>query len=215
MQRRMHIFAITGAVALASLNLFYLALSRGWFGPFERAGAGFCECFRPGLVKQPANTWSNLGFVAAGLAMAWSRSIGTFSRNRNALTQSSFNAIFFSSLVVLPGPGSMAMHASGAKFGGFLDVLSMYLVDGFRVAYSARRLVKLDNIFFALIFSVVLAACLVADRIPGKAFLNFGYGNVAFGSFIILTTIFEAFNIFARKMTHASAWAFGSFGAIV
>jgi hypothetical protein len=208
------IFIFTVLTALISLNLFFVALTRGWFGQYAGAGSGFCECMRPGLIKQPANTWSNLGFVAAGLAMAWSLARGRFDANRNALTRSAFTATFFSCLVVLLGPGSMAMHASGTKLGGFFDVLSMYLVDGFMVAYSARRLFRLTTVHFVLVFFDVLGTCLLADRHKGHVIYYFGLGNIAFGFFILLTVVFESFTIFVRKPRHSPGWAFASVGAI-
>ena len=55
------------ALALFSLSVISVLAVFGWPGTFSAAGAGFCETFREGAIKQPANTWSNLGFVAAGL----------------------------------------------------------------------------------------------------------------------------------------------------
>jgi hypothetical protein len=58
------------AVALTVLGGFALA---GWPGEpngcLETFGC-FCEAPRPVLVRQPANTFSNVGFIAAGLAIA-------------------------------------------------------------------------------------------------------------------------------------------------
>ena len=33
------------------------------------AGTCYCERLRPGMIKQPSNTWSNLGFVLVGLIL--------------------------------------------------------------------------------------------------------------------------------------------------
>jgi len=215
MPRRLHVFILTALTALVSLALFFAALVNGWFGPYSRAGHQFCETMRPGLIKQPANTWSNLGFVAAGLSMAWSLARGTFARNRNALTQSSFNATFFSCLVVLLGPGSMALHASGTELGGFIDVLSMYLVASFLAAYSAQRLFRFGTPIFALAFFAGLAFCIWADKKSGWRILHFGGGNIAFAFFLTLTTVFEAVNIFALKIHQTPAWGFAALGAIL
>ena len=51
--------------------LFVAAVLGGWFGPDVGRGAQFCEHATGELVLQPANTLSNLGFVIAGLAIAW------------------------------------------------------------------------------------------------------------------------------------------------
>ncbi|MBM6401120.1 hypothetical protein [Phycicoccus sonneratiae] len=62
---------VTGITAVVSLALVVLAARGGWLGPDVGRGDGFCEAAHPGWVRQPANTWSNLGFVVAGLAVAW------------------------------------------------------------------------------------------------------------------------------------------------
>src|SRR5882762_7021555 len=92
------IFFITLAFAIFSLSLFFTALINGWFGEAKwGSGAGeFCEAFRPGLIKQPANTWSNLGFIFCGLTMAWQLSRGVFSANSNSITNGLFYGTFFS-----------------------------------------------------------------------------------------------------------------------
>ena len=56
---------------MISLSLVLAAARFGWLGPDVGRGDGFCEAVRPGWIRQPANTWSNLAFVIAGLAVAW------------------------------------------------------------------------------------------------------------------------------------------------
>ena len=43
----------------------------GWLGADVGRGAAFCEAGRDWLVRQPANTFSNAGFVTAGLLIGW------------------------------------------------------------------------------------------------------------------------------------------------
>lgn len=215
MTRRYSIFIITALVALLSLNLCFMALAWGWFGKYTGAGSGFCETMRPGWIKQPANSWSNLGFVLAGLLMAWSLAMGRFQHNRNALTQSSLVATCFSCLVVLLGPGSMAMHASGTRLGGFLDVLSMYLVASFLLAYSAQRVWQIRPIFFVIVFAILLAGCIVADRYGTFRLFKLGSGNLAFATCLTLTAVLEAQMIFARKHFEGAAWAYASLASIL
>ncbi|MGI8966282.1 MAG: ceramidase domain-containing protein, partial [Limisphaerales bacterium] len=127
------------SVAIISFTFFILATANGWMGPpYGKIGRGFCES-SDGWIKQPVNTWSNLGFVAAGLAIAWLMRRGTFLKNHNAFTQSSFTPIFFSSLVILAGPCSMAMHATLSRIGSALDLLSMFSIVALLMAYSMRR----------------------------------------------------------------------------
>jgi len=134
---------IPWATAFLTLSsLFSLGLI-GWPGTFAAAGSGFCEAFRDGIIKQPANTWSNLGFVVAGLwiTVIIRRDIISHVHYRNLIGSSLNLGVLYATLVVLLGPGSMAMHATGTTWGGTLDVLSMLLYIVFPVAYSLARLV--------------------------------------------------------------------------
>ena len=81
-----------------------LAAARwGWLGPDVGRGDGFCEAARPGWIRQPANTWSNLGFVIAGLAIAWYA--GERARLGVTLGAHPGLATAYAVLVVLLGPG--------------------------------------------------------------------------------------------------------------
>ena len=62
---------VAGATAVVSCGLLAVAVGRGWLGPDVGRGANFCEAARAGFVRQPANTFSNVGFVTAGLLIAW------------------------------------------------------------------------------------------------------------------------------------------------
>ena len=130
--------AVAAVTAALSLALVVSAARWGWLGPDVGRGDGFCEAPRAGWVRQPANTWSNLGFVVAGLAVAWYAG----DRRRLGLTLGAHPglATAYAVLVVLLGPGSMAMHATQTDLGGHLDLLSMFLVSGFALAYALMRL---------------------------------------------------------------------------
>ena len=128
-------------VAFVSLSLFcVLALVVGWPGTFAAAGGGFCEAFREGPIKQPSNTWSNLGFVVAGLWVVRRAGIDRKStvRSSNLIGRSVFLSTLYPALVVFLGPGSMAMHGSGTAWGATTDVLSMLLYIAFPVVYALR-----------------------------------------------------------------------------
>ena len=130
------------ALGFVSLSVFCVLALVGWPGTFVGAGGGFCEAFREGAIKQPANTWSNLGFVVAGL---WVVKRAGFDRKRavrpsNLVGRSVFLSTLYAALVVFLGPGSMAMHGSGTAWGATTDVLSMLLYIAFPVAYAFARL---------------------------------------------------------------------------
>ena len=106
---------------MVSLVLMYVAAREGWLGPDVGRGDGFCEAARPGWLRQPANSLSNLGFVLAGLLIGWHARLPSGRLARPGLAAS------YAVVVVLLGPGSMAMHATQTELGGRLDQASMYL----------------------------------------------------------------------------------------
>ena len=133
---------IPWALALLSLSAFFVLALVGWPGAFSGAGRGFCEAFREGAIRQPANTWSNLGFVVAGLWVARRVSIDVAGKIRrpNLVGRSTTLSTLYAAVVVFMGPGSMAMHGSGTAWGGTTDVLAMLLYIAFLVAYAFVRM---------------------------------------------------------------------------
>ncbi len=134
------------AAALAALAAWAAA---GWAGSppnhLVAENAYYCEALRGGWIKQPANTWSCLGFVVVGLVLA-------------ARARSRRGALL-ALLISLIGPGSMALHASMTKWGGALDVATMYLFIGFAAAHDAARLHRPLDEGFAPFYGAVACAC--------------------------------------------------------
>jgi hypothetical protein len=207
-------FIVPVLVAITSMVLFGIGVVNNWFGTPGAVASEFCEASRPGLIKQPANTWSNVAFILSGLCIGWLLMRGTFRRNNNSITQNVFYGIFYASLVVLLGPGSMAMHATTGDLGGFFDMLSMYLVASFTVAYAAERFFRLKPIHFIMIFAMILAICIWADGAPYHIVFDF-FGDTIFLFFIILTVIIEAMNSYVRKMQHDIRWVLGALGSLI
>lgn len=85
--------------------------------------ACFCEAVGDGLIRQPSNTWSSLGFCVAGVVMA-----GQWRAEKRRGSLSAAEGLTFIIAVVLVGVTSALYHASLTFFGQTLDVQSMYLV---------------------------------------------------------------------------------------
>ena len=206
---------IAGGVATVSVGLLWLALAQDWLGADVGRGDTFCEAARDQLVRQPANTWSNAGFVVAGLLIAWhltpatARSAGS----RAVLTRPVGTA--YAVLVVLLGPGSAAMHASQSALGGHLDTTSMYLLASFAAAYAGTRYLDLGGPAFPTLFVGLLLVCELvgswSQEIPVVMFA----GNVVFGV-LLLTALVLEFRMRNRPgRTIVLRWGAAALGAML
>lgn len=186
----------TVGVAVGSTALLAAAVSEGWLGPDVGRGANFCEAARDALVKQPANTFSNAGFVVAGLAIAWHVS----RRRLGPHVMGSVIATAYACVVVLLGPGSAAMHATQSALGGRLDMLSMYLVAGFAASYALTRWLRRGPRTFAVAYAASLLGSEVAGMWPHQVPLLLHGGNVAFAA-LLLTALGVELALWRRRET--------------
>jgi hypothetical protein len=192
-------------VAVLSTGLLVVAVGAGWLGADVGRGANFCEAARDGWVKQPANSFSNVGFVVAGLVIAWHAGRTTL----NGL------ATPYACVVVFLGPASAAMHATQSAAGGELDLLSMYLVASFAAAYALMRWYRRDRTFFWQLFLLFVAACeligLLGDDVPVVQ----QSGNVAFAA-LLLTAVVVEVRLWRRGPERTNLWwGAGALGAIL
>jgi hypothetical protein len=185
---------IAAATAIASCGLLALSVWLGWLGPDVGRGANFCEASPGGLVRQPANTFSNVGFVAAGLLIAWHASVRGAGHGLPAHRRL---ATVLACLVVLLGPGSAAMHATQSAVGGGLDMLSMYLVASFALGYATMRWLRGGVVHLAAAFFAGLVFCELAGAWPGEAPVVTHWGNAAFALLLVAAIVLEA--LIARR----------------
>ena len=162
-----------------------LAVGFGWLGPDIGRGDNFCEAARLGAVKQPANSWSNLGFLIAGLVIAWHAGRPGASRMPIGLQTA------YACVVVVLGPASAAMHATQSSLGGHLDLLSMYLIAGFAASYAWVRWVRRGPMAFAAAYVSSVLACEIAGLWTRPVPVVQYAGNVAFGLLLITAVVLE------------------------
>lgn len=187
-------------VALVTLGLLLAAARFGWLGPDVGRGGGFCEASRTGWIKQPANTLSNLGFVLAGLAIAWRA--GDRSRLGRTMGPAPGLATAYGILVVLLGPASMAMHATETALGGRLDMASMYLVAGFAAAYAASRFFRMPLRLGVALFAALVLGCEAVGESFGTVPVFMHAGNVAFAVLLLAAVAMEvALTVGGRTVT--------------
>ncbi len=187
---------LTAAVAVLSTAAVLLAAGYGWLGPDVDRGANFCEASGDGWLLQPVSSLSNLGFVLAGLLVALRArrpgglGVGTLARHPAVATS-------YAVVVVLLGPGSMAMHATESEVGGWLDMASMYLLAGFVVAYAAMRLTGRGTGFFLALYAALVAACLALESIARPLPVIGHSGNLVFAVLLLTGLALEV--VLARR----------------
>lgn len=197
---RKSVFWIPVSVAIVSLLLFTVAVILNWMGEPGMHGMKFCEAGYPGLIKQPVNTFSNIGFIAVGVGVAHSQARNQFFYNNNLFSRTNFFPTFFASIAVLLGPGSMALHATTTRVGGLLDLFSMYLIASLIFAYALTRLMKWKSKGFAMAFIFALGTQLYIQTLPYEIPFVGVIGSFCFGVFLILSGIIEVISYNIRKV---------------
>ena len=135
--------ASLGTLAVAAV-LYGIALIdvdwSAWVPATCMPASCFCEHLRDGFVRQPANTWSNLGFVFVGLLVAQP---GPASSHHVGLRDDPAYRLSFAAMAASVGLGSWLYHASMTFVGQWFDVMAMYLLPTFVALYNAVRVGRL------------------------------------------------------------------------
>lgn len=126
------------------------------------ASIHYCEENLCGWVTQPANAWSNLGFVAVGLYLTWKAAQAPQTRALRLIGP----------IAVGVGLTSFAYHATYSFVGQLFDLGAMYCFSALLIVMNARRLGALQgargNAAFVLLVGVTtgLVALLRVVGIP-------------------------------------------------
>lgn len=96
------------------------------WGAFAPPDLQHCEANLCGWITTPANTWSNLAFIAAAVWL-WRRKEGEMDR-------------WFAWVAVGLGVTSFALHATFTMWGQYLDYLGMFPYVLLMLALNLRRL---------------------------------------------------------------------------
>ncbi|MDV3220973.1 ceramidase domain-containing protein [Intrasporangium sp.] len=201
---------VAAATAVVSLGLVVSGAALGWLGPDTGRGDGFCEAATSGWIRQPANTWSNLAFVVAGLAVA--RRAGT---REGRLWPHPSLATTLSVVIVLLGPGSMAMHATQSSLGGRLDLLSMYLLAAFAAAYAWMRVLRRGLGFFLGAGLAVVITCELVENAEWRVPVVMSGANLAFGVALLLAMLGELVLLRRRGLRRELRWGVAAVAALV
>jgi hypothetical protein len=150
---------------------------------FERANLSMCEATVRGLVAQPANTWSNLGFFAVAAWIFW------LARRERAPVAGLLAPIGFAT-----GVGSIAFHATDTLAGQLVDQSLMFLESSFFVVVNLRRVGALATVRSLLL---VYAALVVGSTAALIAFPTTGIA--IFIAHVVAFLGLEAFLLARRR----------------
>ncbi len=152
-------------------GLYFGLYFAGWPGdphPCSKPPYCFCETVHPGtLAAQVSNTWSDLGFVLVAFIIAWHGANTLKGQNSSGkvLNPSYKNSpgliSLYSAVILYMGPGSMFFHGSMTQWGGYMDVISMYLFVFFIICYLIYRNWDLSSRFFYLSYLLLNSAFIV------------------------------------------------------
>lgn len=103
----------------------------------------FCEALRDGILRQPANTWSSLGFILVALLIFGQArrdvSLASPSRKTNPFMNQPFVPGLYSFSLIVIGLGGTFYHASLTFVGQFFDLIGMYFFVVFALLYNIKR----------------------------------------------------------------------------
>jgi hypothetical protein len=119
----------------------------------------FCERIHPGVIRQPINTWTNLGFVLAGIVVlataVYDFTLAPDKCHTNPMQTQWIYPIIFGFAAILIGIGSFFYHLSLAFIGQVVDVLAMYWLTSFIMLYNMSRIRRMKEGVFAILYVVL------------------------------------------------------------
>jgi len=113
---------------------------------FAPANLSLCEADVCGWVTQPANTWTNVGFLIAGLYIL-----------RRARRAPVGMAAWLGPIAIATAFTSSAFHATSTFAGQAIDQSSMFLESSLFVAISVRRWLAFSARSAALLYAALAA----------------------------------------------------------
>lgn len=163
--------------------------------------AQFCEAAVCRVVREPANTWSNAGFLVTGIAIL-------------ALDRSSPRLIRrFGLVCIFLAFGSASFHATGTRAGGLLDSAGMQATAAFVLAASLRRVLpaadrdsadRRDIRTFWLLAAAGFTSVLSFER----------YERMIFPAEIAAAAAVEALMLFRAPPKRAHRWVVWAWAAL-
>ncbi len=133
----------------------------------------FCEQRLCGWIVEPANTWTNIGFLIVAILI------------HRTQTEAIETKRLFARATVVLFLGSTLFHATGTVFGKMADVSAMFVLSMGILSVAAKRYFKLSDRKTEIGYVVGLALSL------GFLFIT-KVGNVLFGAELFFAALLEA-----------------------
>jgi hypothetical protein len=146
----------------------------------------YCEAFTGGIIEQPVNTLSNIGFVLVGLWILWTASQDRAQGGPSRMTREPVYGLLYGAVGVFIGIGSMYFHASMTEWGGWIDLVSMHLFITYLLLYDVVVLQNRSTAWFLRSFAVANVALGMVLWV-----MDNGYGKFLFGALIVVTMVAE------------------------
>jgi hypothetical protein len=179
--------AVAVGILAAGAVVAALVGAGGWPGAPSgcvEAGDCYCELRHGGLVAQPVNTFSNLGFVAVGLGVLAFAGAGAGRRNR--FTTDAAYRRTYGAVVISLGVASMVFHGTMTEWGGWADLVSMHLFVTFVLLYDLAVTWRRRTRWF-------LGSWTAANLVLGIALwlMDNGYGKYLFAALLVATVVVD------------------------
>jgi len=178
----------------------------------------YCEVIGEGAVRQPWATWSDLGFVAAGLWVLWFLGFAgggldtSFvpTKSQSPMRGASLLSVTYGLLVIFMGPASMLLHASMKSWAGWFDAFSVFTWMFFHAAYVVFASWGLDRtvrtvLVMVLWLALAITLGIVSGVDPGWRF----YGIVISAGCWIVAVVVDGVSVAANRRVEREWWWFG------
>ena len=154
---------LTLVIILVMLTLAYGILgSQSWAVDTVESPTGFCEEISAGIVKEPVNTISNLGYIGVGLFILW-RLPNHPKVGKNPMVSHDLFPIIYAVGAIYIGVGSFAMHGTNTHFGTTMDWTGMLFFISFPVYYNMSRIYSWSKQTFLKVFITVFVITVLFD----------------------------------------------------
>ena len=113
----------------------------------------FCEAIGSGSVAQPANAWSSLAFVLAGLWIAQPSAGRQYKARNRMIGEPAYRRLYGCALAAI-GLGSYFYHATLTFAGQVCDMSGMYLLITFALLYSVARITPIRTAMVLAVYGL-------------------------------------------------------------